>query len=488
MWKVWNKLKALPSKTDPSQRSDIAGSAGASIEDSDEDREFNIETPVKAPSIEQAFIDHFAALSITPEAYPVTMPHIYHALRAADLQRKSEGDVEGLSRKEINKMAYEIHSHAFLSIHTLIETIHSYQRGSFKTEGGTLLVHTAILDACVAVEKLLDLHEYKTTGQHSRVHDFSKQIDIASSPTAKRFLKESDKGTLPVRFPHLYSTSIPLLLKPVYDENTGAKDKINASVQLVNIMLEIFGNSIDPKKQGLLNELTLKINHISGKFDPEQQVVQKQPKKKQRVLAQFINVDQEIEALKQVTTDARWRTKAVVAQIEFYTNLLKDVELYADTHRGPEHEFQKVRNLFIMEKTYEELLVFLFNLSRKQVEPIEDIHNLSEIMDKIELSGIKLDPNIKSHIQNINIGNNTHYLFNRYKGERESVLAKFFKHTTQELLNDKEFKTKDQMLKSKAAPQDIAQEIALLNRSYRELLDFLPHMISTINEQFKKER
>lgn len=409
---------------------------------------------------------------------------VYDALGSMQLQLRFLAEQKpNVKRGVVNKIAYEIHSHAFLSIQNLIRAIYSYKKGVFKAEGGFLSLQTAIIDAHVAIEKIQNLQEYKNRGEEQRLHDFSRQIDPSYSQTAKTFLKESVKGTLAVRFPFIYPQNIPRLLKPVYDLESGVQKKIEAATKVVEVMLEILIKTDSAKDSPLIKELRDQLQTLS-KAPLQQEGILQRPLTKSEVLGAFEPVNKELRTLKQITGRAGWRVQNIVKQIEFYKNLLEDAELYAFMHREPQEEFHKVRNLFVMEKMYEELLLFLLNMRRKQGSSVDNVHNFIGIMEELNKSGIQLDQRIQEHLKKINIGNNTHYLFTKDKGKKGSILAEFFKHSTQELLSDQGFEKKDQMLERKRIDGEMKDEIRQTEEAYRELLKFLPTMLFMVTEEF----
>lgn len=388
----------------------------------------------------------------------------------------------------VDKLFNEMQAHILLAFEQLSLVMEMYKKGSYNTDGGFVCINGIIVDVHVSIEAALQLQYYLHTGKDLKTHDLDSLFketkdNLTFGDRAARFLRNNKSGLLAARYPYRHMETSHSSIKRVFDIKSNDREHIEGAIDLIRIMVEIvFLVPNQPPKYiesmknfcekiiGLKEEGRPKANSRETPFQEEDFY--------KHLSSSSVNLSQVLEPLPKMSKTTK--------QIQHYIRLLQQTKCFIDRHPQEESTFLRTRYQFLIEKTYEEILVLLCNLKRKK---IEHIHDVKELINLLELR--TLPPNVENILSAINIGNNTHYLFKR-AGKDKQLLQQTHEYTRgvrEKLTGIEVVRSKREKL-PQLPEQQMQDSLHTFNEQYDVLLEYLPeflkHVIRESEDYLKK--
>lgn len=366
--------------------------------------------------------------------------------------------------KIIRKLFEETRAHVLLAFEQLFLVKEMYQKGNYHEDGGFACVNGIILDTHVAIESALNLQYYLKTGQYlDKTHDLKELYDLTKEflkpgDKTKQFLKDNSHGMLAARYPYQYMDTAHGSIKRAFTQSNPT-EQIGGAINLLRIMTEtVF---LSPASTEALKASTQsfykKVSELEQSF----------PKLEQKRAPEQLELFKDLSRLSNdlVPIFANLpKKKKTAEQIKHYIRLLDATNSFIIKH--PEEEettFLRTRYQFTIEKTYEEIFLLLCNLQQK---PIKNIHNLKELIESLEID--ILPKEALDILSKINIGNNTHYLFNNTTKDKY-LLKQTFQYST----GIREKSRGIKVVRTKQMPQLPEKEMKLSLKTFNDSCDTL---------------
>lgn len=364
------------------------------------------------------------------------------------------------SKPQMMGMVKEISSHLLLSFEQVLYAIEAYKKGRFQQAGVSVCVYTAAIDAYVAIETALSLRSYSKTGERPKTHNL-QELYLSSSMRlgAKylKFFKDHQAGILAARYPYHYVSPLSSFMQGVCTQTVGSKEKIGRVLELLKKAIEVVfeGEALDVGRKMLLEQIEKAMQGLPAK------VVQHLRREKSSTIED--DLLSKVEALQGVVRRVENKT---LQQVRLYVSLLKEARAFKEVHDEPAAEVLHARYAFLVEKIYEEVFVYLCNLKKVK---IENIHHLGELAESLQEEIPEMEE-VLPYLRNINIGNNTHYLFTG--SMRRTVLQDVYRYSLGHLLQEEGFQRAAVKASSEMPPS-----LDTLKVSCDRLLGFLPQLL-----------
>ena len=317
----------------------------------------------------------------------------------------------------------EAQSHVLLAFQQMLYVIQMHKTNVLHLQGGDICLYTMIIDVYVAIESFMSLRNYLRTGSYESTHNLQKMLKALEGDSFQEgtlaFLKNNPVGLPAVRYPFAQRT-LPQAIKRIYEDSMGNdQEKIFDSLSLFKIMIDVafapfqekdvfceFREPFEKLLTSLQGQIEIGNPRRQLKLDTR---AQKLVTLKQK-LGRFQALDRRME------------------QMIYFIHLLSEVRVFKENHIKLSDEFLRIRYSSIIEKTYEEILLFLCSLKNIQIE------NIHDLVEQVGSLGIILPKPVQEALKVVNLANSTHYLFNS-RGH-ESILTHTYSLSLTELLKE----------------------------------------------------
>lgn len=379
------------------------------------------------------------------------------------------GNVKGTI---VSKLFEETRAHFSLAFEQLSHVI--AMKNNYNEQGGFVCINGAVVDAHVAIEASLKLQHYLHTGVYlDKTHNLQELYNATKeflNPNAKisSFLRNNTHGMLVARYPYQYLDKADNSIKTALTNPLPSK-QIEGAIDMLQTMTEIVLLSSDTPKvlKDSIKALNDKTERLKGDLNYALRGLRGEDK-----TDFYKNLSRQGQQLID-TVRVLPRKAKTATQINHYIYLLQQTQAFIENN--PREMYLNTRYQFLIEKTYEEIFILLCNLKGKR---IENIHDLNRMMELLELEkDLPSIARIKENLSKINIGNNTHYLFNKTSKDNQ-FLQEIYHHTTTHQEQDGAKAVKSKLVKQPHIPQDVLQaRLDSFQESYNKLLTFLPTLL-----------